>query len=395
MYALIFTGLCEITNDTDLRAIYKAKKLKEKSVKRRDIMLAGLSFAFCAQGVNALSTTAGELEVTRITGGLDQPWSFGFLPDNSVVITERVGNVVIFTGAGKRRLSGIGRVAPGGQGGLLDVLVPSDFAQTRTLFFSYSKPQRGGKGTAVARAQLSEDGSSLKDWTVIFEIKSGSSGGRHFGSRIVEGRDGMLYVTVGDRGDRPSSQDVSRENGSVLRITKDGRIPSDNPLTKTNGAQPAIWSWGHRNPQGAALDLDGNLWVAEHGAKGGDEVNFIRKGANYGWPVISYGRHYSGFKIGEGTAKEGLEQPEYYWDPSIAPSGMMFYSGAQVPRWRGSLFVGSLKFDYISRLSRRPMKEVEQIRIPGAERIRDIREAPDGSIWVLAAGNGSLYRMSK
>ncbi|MEM9129971.1 MAG: PQQ-dependent sugar dehydrogenase [Pseudomonadota bacterium] len=363
-------------------------------MKRRDVLLSSISFAICGQAASALFTLAGEISVERITGGLDQPWSFGFLPDRSVLITERDGAVIRASGATKTKLSGVGDIFARGQGGLLDVLVPSDFATSRMVYFTHSKSQSDGAGTAVARARLSDDAKALEDWTVIFEIKPGSSGGRHFGSRLVEGRDGNLYITVGDRGDRPSSQDTSNENGSVLRIARDGTIPSDNPLAKTNGAQPAIWSWGHRNPQGAALDLEGRLWVAEHGAKGGDEINVIRKGANYGWPVISYGRHYSGLKIGEGTSKDGMEQPQYFWDPSIAPSGMMFYSGKQVADWRGSLFVGSLKFDYISRLSGDPLKEVEEIRIPGAERIRDIREAPDGSIWVLAAGNGSLYRMS-
>ena len=195
-------------------------------------------------------------------------------------------------------------------------------------------------------------------------MRPGSSGGRHFGSRLVEAPDGALFVTVGERGDRPSAQDLSRENGSVLRIARDGSVPPGNPFAARADARPEIWSYGHRNPQGAALDLSGQLWVVEHGARGGDEINRITPGANYGWPVISYGTHYSGAKIGEGTSTPGMEQPAYYWDPSIAPSGMMIYSGALWPDWRGDIFVGSLKFDHIAQLSGDPLREVRQIATP-------------------------------
>src|SRR6056297_1796010 len=358
------------------------------------LRLAFMIALLLAAPAKALETDAGPVTVTRMIAGLTEPWALGFLPGGGVLVTERGGRLLLHRDGETRAVAGVPRVAAIGQGGLLDLLVPDDFSRSRTLFFTYAKPQRGGAGTAVARARLSEDGRRLQTWEVIFELTPGSSGGRHFGSRIVEGADGYLYVTIGDRGDRPSAQDLSRENGSVIRIARDGRVPADNPFTQTNGAQPEIWSWGHRNPQGAALDLDGNLWVVEHGARGGDEVNRIRKGANYGWPVISYGRHYSGAKIGEGTARPGMEQPAFYWDPSIAPSGMMFYSGKLWPDWRGDLFVGSLKFDYISRLSGTPLREVEQIQSPDTLRVRDIREAPDGTIWFISVGNGTLYRIS-
>ena len=364
---------------------------------RRHLLFCGLSsaaFVGVAGGAPALTSQAGRLQVEQMASGLDQPWGFGFLPDGSQLITERDGRLLRLTQDKVTDVAGVGSVAAVGQGGLLDVLVPKDFARNRTLFFTFAKSQDAGQGTAVARARLSPDATSLTDWSVIFEIKPGSSGGRHFGSRIVEGRDGHLYITVGDRGDRPSAQDLARENGSVVRITKTGGIPSDNPFTQTNGAQPAIWSWGHRNPQGATLDLDGNLWVAEHGAKGGDEVNLVRKGANYGWPVISYGRHYSGEKIGIGTKAAGMEQPAFFWDPSMAPSGMMIYSGKLWPDWRGSIFVGSLKFDYLARLAGDPLQEVERMKSLETERVRDVREAPDGSIWVLSAGRGALYRLT-
>ena len=231
---------------------------------------------------------------------------------------------------------------------------------------------------------------------MIFELAPGSSGGRHFGSRIVEGRDGHLYLTIGDRGDRPSAQDLGVENGSVVRVARDGAIPADNPFKGQAGARPGIYTYGHRNPQGAAMDQQGRIWVVEHGARGGDEVNLLAAGANYGWPVIAYGRHYSGAKIGEGTAKPGLEQPAHYWDPSIAPSGMMIYSGKLWPQWAGHIFVGSLKFDLISRLAgpANGLREVERMQWPETARVRDLREAPDGTIWVMSVGNGAIYRLS-
>ncbi|WP_294610557.1 PQQ-dependent sugar dehydrogenase [uncultured Roseovarius sp.] len=343
---------------------------------------------------HALDSSAGKLVVTPMVQDLDQPWAIGFLPDGGVLVTERGGRLLLIAPEGRQSLKGLPKLATRGQGGLLDVLVPRDFAQSRELYFTYAKPQQGGEGTAIGRARLTPGADRLTGWTVIFELTPGSSGGRHFGSRLVEGRDGFIYASIGERGDRPSAQDLSRENGSIIRIARDGSIPDDNPFLNTPGARPEIWSYGHRNPQGAALDLSGNLWAVEHGARGGDEVNQIKPGANYGWPVISYGRHYSGLRIGEGTAKPGMEQPAHYWDPSIAPSGLMIYSGALWPEWRGHFFVGSLKFDYISRLADRPLSEVEKLKSPETNRVRDIREAPDGSIWFLSVTEGAAYRIT-
>ena len=356
-------------------------------------LLLGFSLGGAAPA-QALDTGQGTLTVTRMADGLDQPWGFGFLPDGSVLITERDGAVQRLTEAGLHPVDGAPSVVARGQGGLLDVLIPRDFATTREVILTYSKRQRGGVGTAIGVATLSKDGRSLQNWRDIFELAPGSSGGRHFGGRVVEAPDGTLMATIGDRGDRPSSQDVTNENGAVIRINRDGSIPSDNPFVGQDGVRPAIWSYGHRNPQGAALDLDGNLWVSEHGARGGDEVNAVKKGANFGWPVISYGRHYSGLSIGEGTSKEGMEQPAFYWDPSIAPSGLMVYSGALWPEWEGDIFLGSLKFDYIARLDGQPLAEAEQLKSSETDRVRDIREAPDGSIWFLSVGQGALYRLA-
>jgi glucose/arabinose dehydrogenase len=249
----------------------------------------------------------------------------------------------------------------------------------------------------VARARLSGDGARLEDVAVIWEMAPGSSGGRHFGSRLVEGTGGTLFVTVGDRGDRPSAQDVGIESGGIVRITRDGTIPADNPLVGQQGARQALWTWGHRNPQGMARDGQGRLWAVEHGARGGDEVNLIERGTNYGWPIISYGRHYSGARIGEGTEREGLAQPAHYWDPSIAPSGMAFVTGGPFAEvWGGDILVGSLNSDLISRLEvdGREVREVERIATPETARVRDVRLGPDGAIWFLAEGAGTLYRMT-
>ena len=245
----------------------------------------------------------------------------------------------------------------------------------------------------MAVARLSEDARQLENVRIVFIARPVSSSNRHFGSRVVEARDGTLFVTLGERGDRPSAQDRSQHNGSVIRVNRDGSVPRDNPFIGQAGILPEIWSYGHRNVQGAGLDGTGNLITAEHGARGGDEVNLVRKGANYGWPVISYGRHYSGAKIGEGTAKPGMEQPLHYWDPSIAPSGLMVYSGKLWPDWAGDIFVGSLKFDYLARLEGSPMREVEQISGPETGRVRDVVEGPDGSIWFISVSNGAVYRV--
>lgn len=357
-------------------------------------MMSVLVFGSVWGVLHGMDTSAGSVRVAPMVTGLDTPWAIGLLPDGSFLVTERDGDLLWITDGAARRVSGVPPVAANGQGGLLDVTIPRDFAQTREIFLTYAKLQRGGAGTALAVAKLSADGRRLTNVRTIFESAPGSSGGRHFGSRVVEGRDGTLYVTIGDRGDRPSAQDRSNHNGTVVRINRDGSVPRDNPFVGQSGVQPEIWSFGHRNAQGAALDLQGRLWTAEHGARGGDEVNRIKKGANFGWPVISYGVHYSGRKIGDGTARSGVEQPAFYWDPSIAPSGIMIYSGKLWPAWRGDMFVGSLKFDYISRLSESPPREVEQMKGDETERVRDIVEASDGSIWFISVGQGAVYRMT-
>lgn len=341
-----------------------------------------------------LAQTAPEFRAETVADGFVEPWSFAFLPAGGLLVTERPGALwYVSPDGGRTELTGLPQLRARGQGGLLDVMVPRDFAQSREVFLSYSKPQKGGLGTALYRAIWPMGADRLTDGRVIFEMSPGSSGGRHFGSRIVESLDGTLFLTIGERGDRPSAQDLTRHNGSIIRINRDGSVPLDNPFIGQDEAEPEIWSYGHRNPQGAVLDQEGQLWAVEHGARGGDEVNRILPGVNYGWPVISYGRHYSGLKIGEGTQKDGMAQPAYYWDPSIAPSGMAVHNGQSVPEWQGAFLIGSLKYDHISVLKGAPLREITQITLPETERVRDVREGPDGKLYFLSEPRGAIYRL--
>nr|WP_108721633.1 PQQ-dependent sugar dehydrogenase [Neptunicoccus sediminis] len=364
------------------------------------MILMAVMLCFSSAGVLAqtVKTSLGTLQVTQLAKGLDEPWAVAILPDGQFLVTERKGRLWLFDGkGGKTRVSGVPKVYAKGQGGLLDVVLARDFAQSGELFLTYAKSQSGGAGTALAVARLDGQAAALRDVRLLFEMKPGNRGGRHFGSRVVEAEDGTLFVTLGERGNRPLAQDLSTHNGTVIRVARTGGVPKSNPFIDTKGALPEIWSYGHRNAQGAALDKSGQLWLVEHGAKGGDEVNRVERGANYGWPVISYGEHYSGGKIGEGTSKAGMEQPDFYWDPSIAPSGMMIYSGQMFSEWKGDIFVGSLKFDHIARLDRSGTKlsAGEQLKSRETGRVRDIRQAPDGSIWFLSVDRGGLFRISR
>jgi len=356
-----------------------------------------LSVSQPLQAQDRQTTSIGDVSVDRMISDLDEPWAVAFLPsDQAVLITERDGRLLYIGPQGRTVVRGVPDVFAEGQGGLLDVVAARDFATTRTVFLSYAQPARRSARTALASATLSADGRRLSGLRVLFEMAEPSGGGRHFGSRIVEARDGTLFLTIGDRGAREQAQNLNRHNGKVIRINRDGSIPADNPFAN-GGGLPEIWSYGHRNPQGAALDETGTFWTVAHGARGGDEINIPQKGRNYGWPIISYGRHYTGLRIGEGQQKAGMEQPRYYWDPSIAPSGMMIYSGDMFSEWRGDIFVGSLKFNMISRLDRdgANVAEAERLFQEQYYRIRDIRQAPDGSIWFLSVGDGAAYRVSR
>jgi glucose/arabinose dehydrogenase len=359
-------------------------------IDRRQFLVGAVALG-AARPAAALQAAAGVL-AERVMSGLEEPWGLAFLPGGGFLVTERDGRLTAAEGGTATRLSGLPEVAAEGQGGLLDVMVPRDFAASREVFLSYSKPQGRGAGTALAAATWAAGSDRLTDLRVIFEAAPGFSGGRHFGSRIVEAPDGRLFLTIGDRGEDMSAQDLSVHNGKIVRVNRDGSVPADNPFVGQSGARPEIWSYGHRNPQGATLDAGGHLIVAEHGARGGDEINRVRRGANYGWPVISYGRHYSGGRIGEGTARTGMEQPDFYWDPSIAPSGLVVHSGRMFPEWRGNIFAGSLNSDFIARLGGSPLGELERIAGPETARVRDIREAPDGSLWFLSVGQGAVFR---
>ncbi len=370
------------------------RMLRTVSLCRGMAVCVTLGFAAPAQAED-IQTSEGPLQLTQVAQGFDVPWGLGLLPGGGSLVTERDGRLLFVENGTVTEVKGVPRVAAQGQGGLLDVLVPHDFSSHRVIFWSYSKRVGHGATTAVARGKLSRRNTALTDVRDIFVASPASTTWRHFGSRLAEGPDGAIYVTIGDRGDRPSAQEVGSHNGSVVRINPDGSVPRDNPLVGRTGAQPEIWSYGHRNPQGLAFDTQGRLWSAEHGARGGDEINLIGRGLNYGWPVIAYGRHYSGLKIGEGTSRAGMEQPIHYWDPSIAPSNLLIYSGKMWPDWRGDILVGSLKFDYIARLSGTPLTEVEQIKSDMTGRIRDIEEAADGSIWFLSETEGALYRLSR
>ncbi|MCG7492259.1 PQQ-dependent sugar dehydrogenase [Thalassobius sp. Cn5-15] len=375
----------------------------------------------CAAGAATLSfglPSAGQAEAVRyridqIAEGFDVPWSLAFLPDGAMLVTERDGRLLRISPEGDvTAISGLPAVAAIGQGGLLDVVVAPDYAQSNLIYLSYSRHMAGGAGVAISRATLRPKATKLQGLQQIFSDFRGSDTGRHFGGRLVlQGRD-YLFLTIGDMGVRDVAQDVGSLWGKVLRLTQEGRVPDGNPFNMRRKGRQEIWSLGHRNPQGAALDDSGQLWTSEHGARGGDEVNRIEAGANYGWPVISYGRHYSGRKIGEGTAKRGMQQPQYYWDPSIAPSGLAINRGEMFPEWRGDLFVGSLKLDHIARLSGRGRGQVggvfggafgsadagfseARIQTPETNRVRDVRVGPDGALWFLSEGNGALYRLSR
>lgn len=347
------------------------------------------------------SANGASYSFDKMASGLKEPWAIGFLPGGGWLVTLRGGTLRHYRPNGDfNQVSGVPKVLARGQGGLLDVVVARDFKSSRIIFLSYSKKIKRSTGpsigTVLASARLSKDGSRLENIQILFEMKTTANSNKHFGGRIVEAPDGSLFLTLGERGDRSAAQDVGSHNGTIIHVGRNGLIPSDNPvLGQDVESLPEIWSFGHRNPQGLAFDTRGRLWAVEHGARGGDEVNLIKRGANYGWPIIAYGRHYTGGKIGEGTHKEGMEQPAKYWDPSIAPSGMMIYSGKLWPEWRGDFFIGALKFNYISRLERTgtALCEVEKISGPETGRVRDIREAPDGSIWFLSVDNGAIYRM--
>lgn len=360
-------------------------------------------------------------EVTVLAKGLQQPWAVEPLPGGDLLVTEKVGRMRIVSAKGEvgqpiggllpvgqggvSAVSGQGGLPPvdaRGQGGLLDVALSPDFSRDRTIYWSFTEPREGGNGTSVARGVLSEDRRNLNDVRIIFRAMPTYPNGLHFGSRLAFGPDGKLYITLGERFDktvtRPQAQQLGSHLGKIIRINPDGSVPPDNPFVKQAGALPEIWDIGHRNVQSATFDDQGRLWTVEHGAKGGDELNLIRKGLNYGWPIISYGEEYSGEPIpGDITAREGLEQPVYYWDPVIAPSGAQYYTGNAFPAWRGSLFVGSLVQKLLVRLVIKGDRVVgeEHLLADRDQRVRDVRQGPDGALYVVTdQSDGELWKIT-
>jgi len=334
--------------------------------------------------------TRPPFRVNTFAQGLRRAWAFEFLPDGRVLVTEKAGRLRIVgrDGTPSEPLAGVPEVVAQGQGGLLDVALGPDFGETRLVYLSFSEPGQGGAGTAVARGRLGERG--LEDVQVIWRQTPKVSGPNHWGSRLAFRGDGTLFVTLGDRFSyREEAQDLANTIGKLVRINADGSIPRDNPFVGREGARPEIWSYGHRNVQSAALDASGRLWTVEHGARGGDELNAPEAGRNYGWPVITYGVDYSGAKIGEGTAKAGLEQPVLYWDPVIAPSGAAFVAGGAFQDWNGDLLVGGLRTQALVRLELDNGRVSGETRYDLGARIRDVRQGPDGMIYALTDENES------
>jgi glucose/arabinose dehydrogenase len=342
-------------------------------------------------------------DVAVLAKGLEHPWAVEPLPGGDLLVTEKPGRMRIVSAAGNKGqpLTGLPRVDARGQGGLLDVVLSPGFESDRTIYWSFSEPRQGGNGTSVARGVLSTDRRGLEQVRVIFRAMPTYDGTMHYGSRLMFGRDGMLYVTLGERSDieiRPQAQQLNSHMGKILRITPDGAAPKDNPFVGQGDAKPEIWSVGHRNVQGATFDPEGRLWDVEHGARGGDELNLVQKGKNFGWPVVAYGQEYSGQAFrGSVTAREGYEQPTYYWDPVIAPSGAQFYTGDAFPEWKGNLFIGGMGAQALVRLT------LENDRVTGEEhllkdrkqRVRDVRQGSDGALYIVTdQPNGELWKVA-
>lgn len=340
-----------------------------------------ISLLACAQ--EKKDTTKNNYEL--IVPDLTIPWGFTFLPDNTILITEKEGKLIHYKNSAKTEISGLPEIYVRGQGGLLDIALHPDFKNNGWIYFTYASPKGTTKGgnTALMRAKIKNN--TLVNKELLYKAEPNTTKGQHFGSRIVFDSNGYLYFSIGERGDRDTNpQDITRDGGKIYRLHDDGSIPEDNPFINISNAKKAIYSYGHRNPQGMTIHpKTGAIWSHEHGPRGGDEINIIRAGKNYGWPVISYGINYSGTKFTDITKKEGMEQPLHYWDPSIAPSGMAFISSENYKKWKGNLLVGSLKYQYVSRciIQNNTIIKEEKI-LENLGRVRSIVQAPDGYIYV-------------
>jgi len=363
--------------------------------------LPGAGVTPALASAKAVETQRARVQLEVVASGLEHPWGIAFLPDGRALVTERPGRlrIVARDGTLSEPLAGVPAVDAVGQGGLLDVALDPDFERNQLIYLSYAEPRGAGtNGTSVARAKLGTAG--LAEVTVIFRQQPAMASRHHFGSRLVFGRDGNLFVTLGDRNSgRDKVQSLDNHIGKVVRIDRDGKAPADNPYLKQAGALPELWSIGHRNIQGAALDpTSGDLWTNEHGPKGGDELNHTLGGRNYGWPLVTYGTEYSGKPISDKTEAPGLESPVHYWVPSIATSGLAFYTGAAIPAWQGNVFVGGLKSGELSRLELRDGRVVNEERLfkdALDKRIRAVVNGPDGALYLLTdEDDGQLIRVT-
>ncbi|NTJ44385.1 PQQ-dependent sugar dehydrogenase [Agrobacterium larrymoorei] len=335
------------------------------------------------------------LQKTVVAEGLPNLWALELLPDGRMLVSAKEGTMhIVADGKASEPLEGVPEVDASGQGGLLDIALAPDFETSGMIYFSFSEPHDGGNGTSVASAKLVENSgkAALEDTKVIFRQTPTYDGDKHYGSRLAFGTNKELYVTVGERSDREprvQAQDIASGLGKVFRIDTDGKAIEGNPFIGRENALPEIWSYGHRNIQSAAVDAEGRLWTVEHGPKGGDELNLPKAGLNYGWPVITYGIEYSGGKVGEGvTAKEGMEQPVYYWDPVIGPSGMAYYDSDAIPEWKGTFLIGGLVSQGIVVLKVDGEKVVTEGRLPLEARIRDVKVGSDGAVYAVTETRG-------
>lgn len=360
-------------------------------MKNQLLRIAFLLIALSWTAIATAQTFQSEKHAFRVvtmTRGLENPWSIAFLPDGRMLVTERAGRLRIVSRDFKldsKPVEGLPEIVASGQGGFFDVVLHPQYADNGWIYIAYNAPGPGGWGTALARGKL--QGHRLTNLQVLFSMEPKTRAGHHFGGRIVFDGKGMVYLTLGDRGDMPRAQKLDDHAGSVIRLHDDGRVPKDNPFVNRTGAKPEKFTLGNRNMQGAALHPQtGELWTHEHGPQGGDEINVMRAGRNYGWPVISYGVNYGiGTRIGEGTAKPGMEQPLHVWVPSIAPSGMAFYTGDKFPNWKGNILIGALRDEMLVRLELDGEKIVREERLLKGQigRIRDVRVGPDGFVYLL------------
>lgn len=404
---IVAVGACNRGNDQvgDSTAVAAATTPDGKPctpLESRTPNAEGQTPAFAGQTRTCGVTSGVQFDVTVVAKGLEFPWAVEPLPGGDLLVTEKPGRlrVVSATGAIGEPITGLPKILAKGQGGLLDVALSPSFDTDRTIFWSYSEERADGNGTSIARGVLSADNKSVSDAKTIFRVLPSYDGDMHFGSRLAFGPDGMLYASFGERSDdnmRKYAQLKESHLGKIIRIKPDGTVPADNPFVGQGTAKPEIWSIGHRNPQAMAFDANGALWDIEHGTNGGDELNHIQKGMNYGWAEVAYGEEYSGAALSAVTARAGTEQPVYYWDPVIAPSGAQWYSGDAFPAWKGNLFVGGMKDKKLVRLvvENNKVTGVEHLLTDRGQRVRDVRQGPDGALYIVTdQKDGELWRVS-